>query len=165
MSWCPPPRTGCLGQRCAGRALGGAVRALGGRRRPVKVTDSRERWPGGPSSGGNRPGGRRRRANEDDRSCQDGVYGRLVQPIDSDDDGMEDTSSSESEEDTDPAPSVALSPCPVCLGNKGGAGYRAERNKMKKVKTVCSACGRHACEQHSSTVRRCDKCQLDSGSE
>ena len=66
---------------------------------------------------------------------------------------------------TDPAPSVAPSRCHVCLGNKRGAGYRAERNKMKKVKTVCSTCGRHACEQHFSTVRRCDKCQLDSGSE
>ena len=50
----------------AGRALGGAGRALGGRRRPVKVTDSRERRPGEPSSGGHRPGGRRRRANEDE---------------------------------------------------------------------------------------------------
>ena len=35
---------------------------MGVRRLPVKVTDSRERWPGGPSSGGYRPGGRRRRA-------------------------------------------------------------------------------------------------------
>ena len=51
---------------CAGRALGGAGRALGGRRRPVKVTDSRERRPGEPSSGGHRPGGRRRRPNEDE---------------------------------------------------------------------------------------------------
>ena len=66
---------------------------------------------------------------------------------------------------TDPAPSVAPSRCHVCLGNKRGAGYRAERNKMKKVKTACSTCGGHACEQHSSTVRRCDKFQLDSGSE
>ena len=38
---------------------------LGGRRRPVKVTDSRERRPGELSSGGHRPG-RRRRTNEDD---------------------------------------------------------------------------------------------------
>ena len=53
------------GEGGAGRALGGAGRALGGRRRPVKVTDSRERRPGEPSSGGHRPGGRRRRANED----------------------------------------------------------------------------------------------------
>ena len=55
-----------LGGGGAGRALGGAGRALGGRRRPVKVTDSRERRPGEPSSGGHRPGGRRRRANEDE---------------------------------------------------------------------------------------------------
>ena len=65
----PPPRTGWLGQRCAGRSLEGALgggggRALGGRRpkgwgrrRPVKVTDSRERWPGGPSSGSHAPAG------------------------------------------------------------------------------------------------------------
>ena len=52
--------------RSAGRALGGAGRALGGRRRPVKVTDSRERRPGEPSSGGHQPGGRRRPANEDE---------------------------------------------------------------------------------------------------
>ena len=36
VSWCPPPRTGWLGQRCAGRSLeggaggGGGGRALGG---------------------------------------------------------------------------------------------------------------------------------------
>ena len=83
----PPPRTGWLGQRCAGRSLGGLPagrwegagrgagggggvpaerwgggggRALGGRRRPVKVTDSWERRPGEPSSGR----GRRRWAND-----------------------------------------------------------------------------------------------------
>ena len=63
----PPP------QRLTGPALrrpvvgGGGGRALEvrrpsgwGRRRPVKVADIRERWPGGPSSGGYRPGGRRR---------------------------------------------------------------------------------------------------------
>ena len=76
VSWRPSPRTGWLGQRCAGRSLGGGGgRALGvpaerlgggGRRRPVKVTDSRERRPGEPSSGDHRPGGRRRRANEDE---------------------------------------------------------------------------------------------------
>ena len=92
VSWRPPPRTGWLGQRCAGRSLGGGVPAErlgvrrpsgwgGGRRRPVKVTDSRERWSGGPSSGGYRPGGTRRRANEDDRSCQDGVYGSCCSPL------------------------------------------------------------------------------------
>ena len=98
VSWRPPPpRTGWLGQRCAGRSLGGggrpsvwggAAERLGGEaaermggRRPVKVTDSRERWPGGPSSGGHRPGGKRRRANEDDRSCQDGVYGSCCSPL------------------------------------------------------------------------------------
>ena len=73
VSWPPPPpalagwaRPVAGGGGGAGRALGGAGRALGGRRRPVKVTDSRERRPGEPSSGGHRPGGRRRRANEDE---------------------------------------------------------------------------------------------------
>ena len=66
VSWRPPPSApagwarpvatgrpgagggGCRpGARGAGRALGG-----GGRRRPVKVTNSRERRPGEPSSGG-----------------------------------------------------------------------------------------------------------------
>ena len=79
VSWRPPPPpapagwvrpvAGGGGGRAlgggAGQALGGAGRALGGRR-PVKVTDSRERRPGEPSSGGHRPGGRRRRANEDE---------------------------------------------------------------------------------------------------
>ena len=79
VSWRPPPPHR-LAQRCAGRSLGGGGRALGvparrwggvpaerlgGRRRPVKVTDSRERRPGELSSGGHRPG-RRRRTNEDD---------------------------------------------------------------------------------------------------
>ena len=79
VSWRPPPpapagwgrpvargAAGRWGGGGAGRALGGDGRALGGRRRPVKVTDSRERRPGEPSSGGHRPGGRRRRANEDE---------------------------------------------------------------------------------------------------
>ena len=63
----PVARGGGAGGGGTDRALGGAGRALGGgRRRPVKVTDSRERRPGEPSSGGHRPGGRRRRANEDE---------------------------------------------------------------------------------------------------
>ena len=64
VSWRPPwRRPGARGEGAggAGRALGGgAAERLGGRRRPVKVTDSRERRPGEPSSGRHRPGGRRR---------------------------------------------------------------------------------------------------------
>ena len=53
-------RPGAGGGGGAGRALEGAGRALGGgRRRPVKVTDSRERRPGEPSSGGHRTVGPR----------------------------------------------------------------------------------------------------------
>ena len=90
MSWRPPapadwasaaPAGHWRGRGCRPSAWGWGGRADGGRRRPVKVTDSRERWPGGPSSGGYRPGGRRRRANEDDRSCQDGVYGSCCSPL------------------------------------------------------------------------------------
>ena len=52
--WARPVARGAAGRwggGGAGRALGGAGRVLGGRRRPVKVTDSRERRPGEPSSG------------------------------------------------------------------------------------------------------------------
>ena len=67
VSWRPPGAGRSLGgggrpgAEGAGRALGGGGgRALGGRRRPVKVTDSRERRPREPSSGCHRPDGRRR---------------------------------------------------------------------------------------------------------
>ena len=66
VSWRPPPwrRPVARGGRALGVPAGrwgGGGRALGGgRRRPVKVTDSRERRPGEPSSGRHRPGGRRR---------------------------------------------------------------------------------------------------------
>ena len=63
VSWSPPAPAGWARPvargEAAGRWGGGGVpaeRLGGGRRRPVKVTDSRER----------RPGGRRRRANEDE---------------------------------------------------------------------------------------------------
>ena len=67
VSWRPPPWRRPVARGAAGRwgggagqALGGGGgRALGGRRRPVKVTDSRERRPGEPSSGRHRAGGRR----------------------------------------------------------------------------------------------------------
>ena len=76
VSWRPPPhRLAGPAGRWGGGALGGRPGAggggvpaecLGGRRRPVKVTDSLERRPGEPLSGGHRPGGRRRWANEDE---------------------------------------------------------------------------------------------------
>ena len=69
VSWRPPPPApaGWASAAPAGRWGGGVPgeRWGGGSRRPVKVTNSRERRPGEPSSGGHRPG-RRRRANEDE---------------------------------------------------------------------------------------------------
>ena len=65
----------------AGRALGGEVAERmvggGGARSRSRIAGSGGRAADGSyrSSGGYRPGGRRRRANEDDRSCQDGVCG------------------------------------------------------------------------------------------
>ena len=72
----PVARGGAAGRwGCRPGAGGGGVPAerLGGRRRPVKVTDSRERRPGEPSSGGHRPG-RRRRTNEDEYKGSGSIY-------------------------------------------------------------------------------------------
>ena len=91
VSWRPPPAPAGWASRSLEGALGGggAAERLGVRRPSgwggggalsrSRIAGSGDR--AGHSSGGYRPGGRRRRANEDDRSCQDGVYGSCCSPL------------------------------------------------------------------------------------
>ena len=65
----------------------------------------------------------------------------------------------------EPSESVAPGRCHMCLEEAKGVGYKTQRQRMKKVKTVCSVCGVHACDKHMVTVRRCDGCYQHCDSE